>query len=71
MRATQKPKVTTFRMAEGVLHGFVCPDCGEANGFTIINEWNTVEGIESDAYSPLNRPCIWCGKGPMKLEPVL
>jgi hypothetical protein len=54
--------------ADGEWFSNVCPDCGEHNGMGCINDKHTVESYKNDPYSPLNTPCIWCGKGPMEMR---
>ena len=60
----KKPKIKKFRLAEGRLFSYWCPDCQEYNGGGVdgpeFRAWR-----EHDKYSPLVRPCLWCGKGPM------
>lgn len=55
------------RLAKGRLFSYVCPDCGQSNGGGVdgdaFNEWR-----KRDRYSPLNKPCIFCGKGPMVMK---
>jgi len=61
-------KPATYHFAEGALWSFKCPDCGETNGGCIINETHTKAVFEADEYSPVNLPCIFCGKGPMQWD---
>ena len=44
-----------------------CPDCGNSNGGGFIISEHSIRDELNDPYSPTNVPCIWCGKGPMKL----
>lgn len=55
-------EVRKFRLAAGRLYYYWCPDCQQSNGGGV-----EIEGYsaETDPYSPLNQPCLWCNKGPM------
>lgn len=55
------------RLAIGRLYRYECPDCGEVNGGGIENEKHEA-GCPNDPWSPINQPCIWCGKGPMVVK---
>lgn len=57
-----------FTMSDGDWFVNRCPDCNEFNGMGVINEQHTIESYKNDPYDPTNRPCIWCGKGPMVME---
>lgn len=57
----------TFEIAEGRSFSWRCPDCREYNGGGIVNEEFTEQSRMDDPSSPGNVPCVWCGKGPMKL----
>lgn len=57
---------TTFCFAEGRLYSNECPDCGELNGGGVETPTHKA-GRPNDPYSPMNNPCIWCGKGPMQI----
>lgn len=59
-------KPATFRFAKGRWYENVCPDCGEANGGGIETPEHPA-GRPHDPHSPINAPCLWCGKGPMKI----
>jgi len=59
-----------FTFAEGRWFASVCPDCGGHNGMGCVNEDNPEESYLKDGYGPQMTPCIWCGKGPMKMEYV-
>ena len=54
-----------LKFAEGRWFVNVCPDCKESNGMGVVNEQHLIEHYESDPYDPCNKPCLWCGKGPM------
>jgi hypothetical protein len=58
-------KPAKFTFAEGRWFANVCPDCKESNGMGVVNEQHLIEHYESDPYAPCNKPCLWCGKGPM------
>lgn len=60
-------KPATFTFAEGRSFSWLCPDCGEYNGGGIVSEVFTLESRMKDQHSPCNVPCVWCGKGPMKM----
>jgi hypothetical protein len=60
-------KPATFTFAIGRSFSWQCPDCEDYNGGGIINEEFTVEARMKDPSSPGNVPCVWCGRGPMKM----
>ncbi|MFO0943573.1 MAG: hypothetical protein U0930_22790 [Pirellulales bacterium] len=47
------------------IYRYVCPDCGEINGGGIQSP---TQAPMTDEHSPTKKPCIFCGKGPMKIE---
>lgn len=57
-----------FRLMPGEFYSYKCLGCGEVNGGGIISETHTKEQAESDLDCPVNRPCVWCGKGPVVVE---
>lgn len=57
-----------FRLMPGELYSYKCLGCGDYNGGGIISETHTREQAEEDPYCPVNRPCVWCGKGPVIVE---
>jgi hypothetical protein len=59
-------EIVDFRLATGRIYINTCPDCGQSNGGGVETAEHPAQ--DDDEYSPLNTPCMRCGKGPMVVE---
>lgn len=60
----KRPRISKFKLHAGRLFSYWCPDCQQYNGGGVdspmFRQWR-----ETDAESPLVKPCVWCAHGPM------